>query len=137
MIIDRIARTVMESFDNSKIILAIVDREGCYVSSKIDLFEKVFDDPQMIDEMCKKIDDGCEPAITQMGNYLAAGAAIGEFGYSILLVPDYTPDKAAAYHDFVEIVLSQIGMLTENLLPESGNSRFAYCSDSLAGIPLN
>jgi hypothetical protein len=126
----------MESFEESEIILAIADREGCYVSSKVDVFEQVFSDPQMIDEMCRKIDDGCEPAITQMGSYLAAGAAIDNVGYSILLVPNYTPEKAAAYHDFVEIVLSQIGMLTEKLLPES-DSRFAYNGDLLAGIPLN
>jgi hypothetical protein len=127
----------MESFEESEIILAIVDREGCYVSSKINVFEDVFTDPQMIDEICKKIDDGCEPAITQMGSYLAAGASIGDVGYSILLVPNYTPDKAGAYHDFVEIVLSQIGMLAEKTLPENTNSRFAYCADSMAGIPLN
>ncbi|OQA03942.1 MAG: hypothetical protein BWY69_00169 [Planctomycetes bacterium ADurb.Bin401] len=126
----------MESFEESEIILAIVDREGCYVSSQIDKFEEVFSDPQMIDEICVKIDDGCEPLTTEMQGYFAAGAAIDSVGYSILLVPGYTPDKMAAYSDFAEIVMSQIGMLAEKYLPEN-ESRFAYDSGLLAGIPLN
>lgn len=137
MIIDRIARTVLESFEESNVILAIVDREGCYVSSQIDVFEEVFADPQMLDEMCRKIDDGCEPLTTQMGNYFVAGASINDIGYSILLVPNYAPEKTAAYSDFIEIVLSQISMLAEKTLPDSETSRFAYNSELLAGIPLN
>ena len=137
MVIDRIARVVMESFEESEIILAVVDREGCYVSSKIDIFEEVFSDPQMLDEICKKIDDGCEPLTTEMGNYFVAGASIDNVGYSILLVPNYSSDKMAAYSDFSEIVLSQIAMLAEKFLPEEETSRFAYDSELMAGIPLN
>lgn len=136
MVIDRIAQAVMESFEESEIILAVVDREGCYVSSKIDKFEEVFSNPQMLDEICRKIDDGYEPLTTEMGGYFLAGSAIDSVGYSILLVPDYTPDKMGAYSDFAEIVLSQISMLAEKYLPES-ESRFAYDSGLLAGIPLN
>ncbi|HAL46089.1 MAG: hypothetical protein A2Y12_13160 [Planctomycetes bacterium GWF2_42_9] len=137
MIIDRIARTVMENFEESEIILAIVDRDGCYVSSKMDAFEEVFADPQMLDEICRKIDDGCEPATAIMGNYMVAGSSINDVGYSILLVPNYAPDKAAAYHDFAEIVLSQIAVIAERTLPDSETSRFSYNSELLAGIPLN
>jgi hypothetical protein len=72
-----------------------------------------------------------------MGNYLVAGSSINDVGYSVLLVPNYTPDKAAAYHDFAEIVLSQIAVIAERTLPECETSRFAYSSELLAGIPLN
>ncbi len=137
MVIDRIARTVLESFEETEIVVAIVDREGCYVSNQTDVFETVFSDPRMLDEICRKIDDGCEPVITQMDGFLAAGASINDVGYSILLVPNYSADKAAAYYDFIEIVLSQIGVLSESFLPDSNTSRFAYNCDTLAGIPLN
>lgn len=137
MVIDRIARIVLESFEETEIILGIVDREGCWVSNKPDVFEQVISDPMMLDDMCRKIDDGCEPLLSHKDTYLIGGGAINDSGYAILLVPNYSAEKSAAYNDFVEIVLSQIAMLSEKVLPDSQTSRFAYSTDALAGIPLN
>ncbi|MCE5341105.1 MAG: hypothetical protein LLF92_08265 [Planctomycetaceae bacterium] len=132
MIIDRIARTVMENFEESEAIIAIADRDGCYVSSKTDEFEGVFADPQILDGICSQIDDGCEPATSVIGGYFVAGYSINSNGYAILLVPNYTSEKAAAYHDLAEIVLKQVAMLAENAITEAQASIFTHSSELLA-----
>jgi hypothetical protein len=137
MIIDRIARTVMANFEESETILAIADREGCYVSSNIDEFEGVFADPQILDGICSRIDDGCEPATSVIGRYFVAGYSINTSGYAILLIPNYTSEKASAYNDLAEIILKQVAMLAENAIGEPEISRFVHSSELLAAVAMN
>ncbi len=132
MIIDRIARTVMENFEESEAILAIADRDGSYVSSKTDDFESVFADPQILDGICSQIDDGCEPATSVVGGYFVAGYSINISGYAILLIPNYSPEKALAYHDLAEIILKQVAMLAENAIIQPETSIFSQSSELLA-----
>jgi len=131
MVIDGIAETVLESFEESETILTIVDKEGCYVSSKTDVFERIFADPRVLDSLCKKIDDGCEPLVSHIGSYFVAGSAVKNVGYSILIVPNYSPDKNASYHDFAEIILSQVSLLTEKVLTDS-DTNLEYYSEMLS-----
>jgi len=132
MIIDRIARTVMENFEESEAIIAIADRGGSYVSSKTDEFESVFADPRILDGICSQIDDGCEPAATVIGKYFVAGYSINSAGYAILLIPNYSPEKASAYHDLAEVILKQVSMLVKNAITEPRISRFDHSSELLA-----
>jgi hypothetical protein len=131
MIIDRIARTLMEIFEESETILAIADREGNYISSNTKEFEGVFAEPQLLDAIRSQIDDGCEPATSVIGGYFAAGYSINTTNYAIVLIPNYTAEKAKAYHDLSEIILKQVAMLAENAVEEPIISRFAHHSELL------
>lgn len=131
MINSRIARTLMEIFEESETVLAIADRDGNYVSSKTDEFEGVFADPQLLDNLCSQIDDGCEPATAVIGRYFAAGYSINNSGYAILLLPNYTPEKAIQYYDLSEIILKQAAMLAENAICKSPALRFTHNAELL------
>lgn len=136
MTIEAIARTVLDSFEDSDVVLAIIDKDGNYVSSDIETFEEVFSQPEMLERVCQRIDDGCEPLVFRMGDYLMAASSVNTSSYSILLVPNYSLEKKAAYNDFVEIILNQIAILAEKSKSDSQTIQ-AYNPELLAGIPLN
>ncbi|MBU1260305.1 MAG: hypothetical protein KJ757_07215 [Planctomycetes bacterium] len=123
MTINKIARTVFDSFQNSDIILTILDRTGSYVSNKVDVFKQVFSKQELLDNLCGRIDDDCEPLIAQLGDYSVAAAgfsANGSFGgYAVMLLPGCNLEKAVGCTDFLEIILSQISLLADKAVQDS------------------
>ena len=123
MTIYKIARTVFDSFQNSDIILTILDRTGSYVSNKVEVFEQVFSSQELLDNLCGRIDDGCEPLISQIGDYAVAAmglSANGSFGgYVVMLLPGCNLEKAIGCTDFIEIILSQVTLLAERAVQDS------------------
>ncbi len=123
MTIKKIARTVFDSFQNSDIILTILDRGGSYVSNKVEVFEQVFSRQELLANLCGRIDDGCEPLIAQIGDYSVAAtgfSANGSFGgYAVMLLPGCNLEKAVGCTDFIEIILSQIALLAERAVQDS------------------
>ena len=135
MTINKIASTVFESFEDTDIILTIVARSGSYVSNKINVFEEVFSEPNLLEELCRRIDDGCEPLISRIGGYLIAASSVNDTGYAIMLLPNF--DESVNCMSLIEVILSQISLLSAKLVTDSQESRFTYNSELLAGVPLN
>ena len=115
MIINQLARMVFDSFEGTGIIIAILGRTGSYVSNRLDIFETVFTDQLILDELCRRIDDGHEPLITQIDGYLVAASALTSgfdcIGYVVMLLPAWTSEKSLECLDFVEIILNQCSII--------------------------
>jgi hypothetical protein len=123
MIINQIARMVFDSFESTDFVVAILGRDGSCISSRPEVFGKVFPEQRLLDELCVKIDDGCEPLITRIDSYLVAAASLtsgfaccgasrrDNIGYAVILLPAGTSEKSIEYLDFVEIILEQFSLI--------------------------
>jgi hypothetical protein len=114
MLINRIASSVFDSFSDSGIIATIVAPSGTYVSNRVEIFEQVFSNQRLLDQLCRRIDDGCEPLIAQIDDFLVAAcglsAGFDNLGYVIMLLPSYTYEQSENF-DFIEIILEQFSSL--------------------------
>jgi hypothetical protein len=130
---------IFDSFEGTDLIVAILDRTGSYVASRLDVFESVFADQRILDELCRRIDDGHEPLITHIDSYLLAAKAVtsglDNIGYAVILLPACTFEKSFGCLDYIEIILDQFsllaGLLSQNQqLQQSSKAELA----SFAGV---
>jgi hypothetical protein len=130
MTINKIAQMVFDSFGDTDIVIAIIARSGSYVSNRLDIFERIFAERSLLDELCRRVDDGCEPLISQIDGYFVAASGLSSgfdgigstssplVGYAIMLLPacsfgqsehlDFGFDSA---HHFIEIILEQFSVI--------------------------
>jgi hypothetical protein len=111
MIINQIAHMIFDSFQDTGIVLAILNRNKSYVSNKLEIFEKVFTEQKLLESLCCKIDDGCEPLMTQIGEYLVAAESLGDIGYVVILLPRCDFKESSEYLGLIEIILEQFSVL--------------------------
>ncbi len=141
MTINKIAQAVFDSFQDSEIIIAIVDRNGSYVSNKIHLFEQIFSKQELLEQLCQKIDDGCEPLMDQVGDYLVAASgfsANGSWGgYTVMLIPNCNLHKAVGCTDFLEIILSQVSIVAEKVALQSQGPCYQFSPEQMAEAAMN
>jgi hypothetical protein len=125
MTINQIAQSVFDSFADTDIVLGILNHNGSYVSNKLDIFERVFADQRLLDELCKRVNDGQEPLFSQINEYFIAASGLSSgiegIGYAVLLLPV----ESFRSVDFVEVILEQFstiaGLIEQNQqLKESG-----------------
>ncbi|MGB8226589.1 MAG: hypothetical protein WCE45_06985 [Sedimentisphaerales bacterium] len=118
MTINQIAQSVFGSFADTDIVLAILNHNGSYVSNKLDIFERVFADQRLLDELCRRVDDGQEPLFSQIDSYFIAASGLScgfeGIGYAVMLLPA----ESFISVDFIEIILEQFstiaGLIEEN-----------------------
>lgn len=115
MTIDQTARMMFDSIDNTDIVLAILGRNGSCMSSRPEVFAKVFADQKLLEDLCSKIDDGAEPVISKVDDCLVVAsslcAGVKNLGYAVMLLPGYSPEKSFEYLDFIEIIMDQFSLL--------------------------
>jgi hypothetical protein len=115
MTINQIAQAVFDGFDNTDIVVAILNRSGSYVSNRLDIFERVFAEQRLLDELCRRVDDGQEPLISQIDGYLVAACGLSSgfdgIGYAIMLLPGDSFGKSFEHLDFIEIILEQFSLV--------------------------
>jgi hypothetical protein len=115
MIIEQIAELIFNKFADTDIALAILGRDGSFIANKPEVFGKVFPAHRLLAELCAKIDDGCEPLISQVDGHFVAASDIstdsGSIGYAVMLLPNDRPEKSIEYHDFIEIILEQFSLI--------------------------
>jgi len=119
MIINQVAHTVFDSFANTDIVLAILNHNGSYVANKLDVFEQVFSERTLLDELCRRVDDGQEPLISQIDDFLIAASGLSNgfknIGYAIMLLPAGSTNSPQADSiksiDFIEIILEQFSQI--------------------------
>ncbi len=118
MTINQIAHAVFDSFASTDIVLAILNHNGSYVANKLDVFEEVFSDQRLLDELCRRVNDGQEPVISQIDGFFVAAAGLSngfeQVGYAIILLPA----ESFGHIDFIEIILEQFstiaGLIEQN-----------------------
>jgi len=115
MIINQIAHTVFDSFANTDIVVAILNHNGSYVSNKLDVFERIFAERILLDELCRRVDDGQEPLIAHIDGYLVAASGLSAgfngVGYAVMLLPAGSFGNIPESLDFIEIILEQFSLI--------------------------
>jgi len=118
-VLNQTAQLVFESFENTDITFALISNQGHCITSRPKVVAEVFSNPKLLDSLCQRIDDGDEPTMAYIGDYLvaASGLSIDEDnnGFVIMILPGYTPEKASASMDFIEVILSQISLLAQQV----------------------
>jgi hypothetical protein len=115
MIIEQIAKLIFEKLANNDIVVAILGRDGSFIANKPEIFSKVFSDHKLLKELCVRIDDGCEPLISQVNSHTVAASDLstdsGSIGFVVMLLPGNSPEKSIESHDFIEIILEQFSLI--------------------------
>jgi hypothetical protein len=115
MTINQIAQVVFDSFANTDIVLAVLNHNGSYVSNRLDVFEQVFAERTLLDGICRRVDDGQEPVLTQISGFLVAATGISSgldgMGYAVMLLPARSFEGAFEHLDFIEIILEQFSII--------------------------
>jgi hypothetical protein len=114
-VLSQTGQLVFESFENTDITFALISKDGHCITNRPKVVAEVFSNQELLDSLRQRIDDGDEPSMAYLGDYLVAGSAllIGEdnSGFVIMILPGYNAEKATAGMDFIEIILSQISLL--------------------------
>ena len=117
MLNEQVARQVFEILPEQGPILLIMDREGHSWPSDSENFAKLDIDEQFLKELCAKIDDGAEPAVTQVNDCSIVAAQLAternNCGYVIIALPQYSPESALINIDLIEILLSQLNLIVK------------------------
>jgi hypothetical protein len=132
-VLNQTAQLVFESFENTDITFALVSKQGRCITNRPNIVSEVFSNQKLLDSLCQRIDDGDEPTMAYVGDYLVAGSGLlideDNNGFVIMILPGYTPEKASASMDFIEVILSQILLLAR----EVGRNM----ESSLTGAPFD
>lgn len=112
---EKTTQLIFDSFENTDIAVALISKDGDCIANRPEVFDKVFSNQKLLEGLCQKIDDGQEPLITFVDDFLVAASGLStgddDISYAVMIVPDCSPERAISCMDFVEIILSQISQL--------------------------
>jgi hypothetical protein len=115
MIMEKATQPIFDSFENTDIAVALISKDGDCIANRPEVFDKIFSNQELLESLCRRIDDGQEPLMTCLDDSLvvASGLSTGDddISYAVMIVPDCSPERAIGCMDFVEIILSQISQL--------------------------
>jgi hypothetical protein len=131
---EQVARQVFDILPEDGPVMIIVSKQGNYWPSNTEGFTRLGITDGFLKELCAKVDDGDEPIITQVNDFSIVATALAtertDCGYIILALPHYSPESTLANITLIEILLSQVGLITHlieqnNLLYEKQMKHFA------------
>jgi hypothetical protein len=109
---ERIAREVVGTLPDSSLVLAIMDREGNCWSSDPESFEKLSLADGVLDDLRAKVDDGADPAVTQVGDVGVTMAQLAtdltNCGYVVVAVSRCGSESIPASLDMIETLISLV-----------------------------
>lgn len=114
---EQIARRIFDLLPEQGPVMAIMDRnENCWISNP-ERFSQLNITESFLRELCHKIDDGTEPVVTQVDDASIVATQLAteqtNCGYVIIALPHYTPESTLINSDLIEILLNQIGLITD------------------------
>ncbi len=141
---EQIARQVFEALPECGLVLAIVDRDGNCWSSDSEAFGKLNLSETLLDDLRAKVDDGAEPAVTQVGDVGVVMAQLATedtiCGYLILAVSRCGSESVQASIDMAEALIGLITLVAK-LIERNGLLNDAqmkcYSIYGTAEAPLN
>jgi hypothetical protein len=135
-VLNQTGQLVFESFENTDITFALVSRNGRCITNRPQVIAQVFSNQKLLDSLCQRVDDGVEPTMAHIGDYLVAASALSidedDNGFVVMILPGYTPEKTTASMDFIEVILSQISLLAR----EVGRNMELSLADSPFDFPI-
>ena len=112
---EQIARQIFETIPEQGPVVLIIDPEGNCWPSDTEEYHKLNIHESFLKELCRKIDDGFEPVITQENecSFIAAQLATekNNCGYMILALPQYTPESILSNINLIEMLLNQFSLI--------------------------
>ncbi len=120
---ERIARQVFEVLPEGGPVLVIMDRDGNCWPSDPEAFERFNFSEALLDDLRAKVDDGADPAVTQVGDCGVTMAQLAtehtNCGYLIIAVSRCGSESVPASLDMIETLISLI-TLTARLTERNG-----------------
>ena len=109
---ERIAGVIFEVLPECGLLAAILDREGNCWSSDPEGFEKLNLNEALLCDLQAKVDDGAEPAATQVGDVSVTMAQLAtertNCGYLLLAVSRYGSEAMPAGFDMIETIINLV-----------------------------
>jgi len=143
---EQIARQVFDLLPESGPMMVIISKEGNCWPSNDEGFTQLGITDGYIKELCAKINDGEEPIITNVNGFglviTALATERGDYGYIMIVLPDYSPESTMASIGLIEILLSQVGLIAHlieqnNMLYERQMKRLVPCGQTEGEAILN
>lgn len=109
---ERIASQVFEVLPESSPLMAIIDRDGHYWPSDTEAFEKLNLSEALLSDLQVKVDDGAEPATTQVGDASVTMVQLAtehtNCGYLLLAAYRCGSESIPAGVDMIETLVSLV-----------------------------
>jgi len=134
---EQIARQLFDVLPEQGPIMVIMDREGCLWPSDSERFSKLNLAEDFLKELCDKIDDGAEPVVSQADDYSVIASQLAteqnNYGYVVIILPQYSPESTLINIDLIEILLNEIGLIAR--LIEKNNHLYEQQVRQYSGHP--
>ncbi len=141
---EKIAQLVFDCFGDSDITFALISKDTGCIANNPDVLNTVFSNQKLLDNLCRQIDDGNEPLVTRVDDFLVAAtglsAADENIGYVIMIMPGCSLQNSAGCTNLIEIILRQISLLASQVAHNTQHTSFLsspYDSQVLIESALN
>jgi len=112
---EQVARRVFDALGENGPLLAIMDRSGNCWASDPEAFDQMCPGQTVLENLWAQVDDGLEPAVTQVGDKSVATAQLAtehtNCGYLVLILACRDAQWTQAAMDLAEALFSQIALV--------------------------
>lgn len=112
---EQVARQIFEIIPETGPVVAILDKDGNCWPSDSEKFSKLHLSEHLLKEICRKVDDGEEPVVTQHKECSIVSAQLAtkktNCGYVIIALPCNSPESTLTSVDLIEIFLNQVNLV--------------------------
>ncbi len=119
MLNEQLAQEIFETVPEQGLIIAIIDRAGNSWLSDPETFASLNISQSFLTELCSRVDDGVEPAIAQSQQCSVIASQLageqGNYGYMILVIPQYSPESTLMSINLIEMLLNQSRLIVRLL----------------------
>ena len=114
---EQIARQIFETIPEQGPVVVIIDSDGNSWPSDSEEYHKLNIHESFLKDLCRKIDDGVEPVITQENqcSFVASQLSTDKnnCGYIILALTQYTNESILENINLIEMLLNQFSLIAK------------------------
>lgn len=111
----QIAEEIFNILPEDGPVVMIIGREGSQWLSNSENVSELDIDESFLKRVCAKIDDGAEPVITRLNDFGIVAEQLAteqaNYGYVILVLPQYSPESVLINIGLIEMLLNQINLI--------------------------
>lgn len=127
MINEQLSRELFNIVPEDGMIMVIMDPDGSLWISDPARFEQYFGNSEHLKKLVARVNDGCDFVLGHYGDcsLVVSDMTVGEqtFGYTILIMPDKTPEETLDNIDAIELLLNQT-CLVASLIHKNNDYHF-------------
>lgn len=114
---EQIANYVFHILVEDGPVVVIMDTDGNFWASDSEEFAKLNIEQSFLAEICRKIDDGHEPVLTQINECSIVSTQLAtektNFGYVFIMICPSSPESSLAKIYLIEILLKQMNLIAK------------------------